>query len=96
VDSVKAPELVNNGLVTEVVKLGALVIDKLLQEPPLPKVMLLPPPLRLPVPDAQVIEIFPCTAVLAPEPYRTLKVGVEPSPEFPVVERPVRAPRSDT
>src|SRR5664279_6365795 len=47
------------------VKVGLLVIVRLLQLPPVPRVMALPPPDRLPVPLAQVRLVLPCTAVLA-------------------------------
>ncbi len=68
VESTKAPAFVTNGVVTLVEKLTALLVVMLLQDPPAPRVTVLPPPERLPVPDAQVTAVLPWTAVLALEP----------------------------
>lgn len=49
-------------------KVGLLTMVIALHVPPEPSVMLVPPPLKLPVPDGQVNVTLPCTAVFAPEP----------------------------
>ena len=65
---VSAPLLCSKGVVTLVVKVGLLTVDKLPQAPPVPSVMLVPPPVRLPAPLGHVKVVLPCTAVLLVEP----------------------------
>jgi hypothetical protein len=65
--TVTAPEPVNVFAVTEVND-GVVVIAMLLQVPPDPRVITSPPPLKFPVPLAQVICTFPWTEVLTAEP----------------------------
>src|SRR4051812_10189336 len=64
----------------------------LLHVPPLPSVMVLPPPLKFPVPAAHTKVVLPCTALFGAAPYTTLKVGLEP----PLLVSPVKAPRATT
>ena len=61
------------------------------QTPPAPKVINVPPPLRLPVPVGQVSVVLPATAVPAVEPKLTLSVVLPPSDTAPPPVRPVPA-----
>ena len=72
-------------------KVGVLVIVMLLHVPFAPKVTELPPPLRLPVPLAQVKVALPCTAVLAALPYATAKLVEPPSETAPPPDKPLPA-----
>src|SRR5262245_60000221 len=63
-----SPAFCTKGVFTLVVSEGLLIVLSELQEPPVPKVMALPPPPRLPVPLGQVSDVLPWTAVLALEP----------------------------
>ena len=65
---VTAPVPVKIGLVTLVVKLTALLVLIAPQVPPVPKVIAVPPPVRLPLPLGQVKVTLPCTAVTAVDP----------------------------
>jgi hypothetical protein len=67
-DILNAPALVRLGVVTDVENVGLLIVLRLPQLPPVPKVMLPPPPLKLPVPAGHVIVVLPWTAVPAVEP----------------------------
>jgi hypothetical protein len=49
-------------------KLGLATVLKEPQVPPLPRVIVLPPPVRLPVPEGHVRVVLPATAVAAVEP----------------------------
>jgi len=60
------PEVIAKGLVkVRLVKVGLATVFKLPQLPPLPRVIVPPPPDKLPVPLAHVSVVLPCTAVLA-------------------------------
>lgn len=52
-------------IATSPVKVGLDVMSSAPQVPPAPRVMTVPPPVRLPVPLEQVKVTLPCTAVLA-------------------------------
>ncbi len=60
-----APELVRSGVVTLVENVGLFEMVILLHEPPAPRVMTSPPPLRFPAPAEQVIVVSPSTDVPA-------------------------------